>query len=432
MNRFAEEYASKKVTIQDVLHMIQSNDLIWTSYNGLEPQSFFRELHTIKDRVEHVTVRHAGLWKNYEFVSSPEMKGHFDVISSFYDEFARACHDYQISSYMPIHLHNGVARCLEDRHINMFVGMVCPMDEHGYVHFSLNAYNEMDTVFRSDVVVMLVNKNLPVVGGDNLVHISDIDYIVEVEDPLITIEGSQPGETEMKIGANVASLVEDGSTIQLGIGNIPNAVGTYLAEKNDLGVHTEMITSIIADLSESRVITGKKKTINRGKIVGSFALGNQRLYEYLDHNPEIALMSGSYVNDPRVICQNDRMVSINSCLQVDLTGQICSESMGHVQYSGTGGAADFAVGASHSKGGKSIVAVKSTAKKGTVSTIQPLLTPGAVVSISRNDIDYIITEYRIAKIKGKSIAERVENLIHIAHPKFRDELRQKAKDYKIW
>lgn len=193
-----------------------------------------------------------------------------------------------------------------------------------------------------------------------------------------------------------------------------------------------MITSIIADLSESRVITGKKKTINRGKIVGSFALGNQRLYEYLDHNPEIALMSGSYVNDPRVICQNDRMVSINSCLQVDLTGQICSESMGHVQYSGTGGAADFAVGASHSKGGKSIVAVKSTAKKGTVSTIQPLLTPGAVVSISRNDIDYIITEYGIAKIKGKSIAERVENLIHIAHPKFRDELRQKAKDYKIW
>ena len=432
MNRFIEEYNAKKVTIQDVLNMVKSNDLIWTSYNGLEPQSFFRELHTIKDRVEHVAVRHAGLWKDYEFVSNPEMHGHFEVISSFYDEFARAAHDYQISSYIPIHLHNGVVRCLEDRHINMFVGMVCPMDEHGYVHFSLNAYNEMDTVFQADTVVMLVNKNLPVVGGDNIVHISDIDYIVEVDDPLITIEGSEPGELEMQIGSHIASLVEDGSTIQLGIGNIPNAVGKYLADKNDLGVHTEMITSIIANLSEARVITGKRKNINRGKIVGSFALGNQKLYEYLDHNPEIALMTGSYVNDPRIICQNDRMVSINSCLQVDLTGQVCSESIGYRQYSGTGGAADFAIGAAHSKGGKSIVAVKSTAKRGTVSTIQPILSPGAVVSISRNDIDYIITEYGIAKIRGKTIAQRVENLINVAHPKFRDELRAKAKEYKIW
>ena len=432
MNKFISEYNSKKITIKETLDLVQSNDLIWTSFNGLEPEAFLRELHTIKDRVENVSVRHAGLWRNYDFLSLSEMRGHFFAISSFYDSFARDAHDHKLSSYMPLHLHNGCERTLEDRHINLFVGMASPMDEHGYVRFALCVLNEMDAVHKADKIVMLINPNLPTVAGNNQVHIRDIDYVVEVDDPAITIGGSTPTDVEMKIGSYVGSLVDDGSTIQLGIGNIPNAIGKYLTDKNDLGVHTEMITSIIAHLAEERVITGKRKTIDRCKIVGNFALGSQELYDYMDDNPEIALLSGSYTNDPRIIAMNDNMVSINTCLQVDVTGQVCSESIGHRQYSGTGGASDFAVGASSSRGGKSIVAVRSTAKKGTISTILPRLSEGAVVSISRNDIDYIVTEYGIAKMKGQSIAQRVENLIAVAHPNFRDEIREGVNRCKIW
>ena len=432
MSKFTREYENKKITIREALSLVKSNDLIWTSYNGLEPEAFLRELHTVAHRVENVSLRHAGLWRDYDFISKPEMQGHFSAISSFYDAFARDAHDCRISSYIPLHLHNGCERTLEDRHANIFVGMCSPMDEHGYVRFALCVLNEMDAVFEADKVVMLINPNLPTVAGNNQVHIRDIDYVVEVDDPAIIIGNSEPTEVEMRIGAHIGSLVQDGSTIQLGIGNIPNAIGKYLADKNDLGVHTEMITSVIAELAEARVITGKRKTIDRCKIVGNFALGSKQLYDYMDDNPEIALMSGSYTNDPRVISSIDNMVSINTCLQVDVTGQVCSESIGPRQYSGTGGAADFAVGASNARSGKAIVAVRSTAKKGTVSTIQPMLTEGAVVSISRNDVDYIVTEFGIAKMKGQTIAQRVENLIAVAHPDFRDEIRAGVERWRIW
>ena len=432
MNDWKKEYEQKRITLDQVYGMIRSDDYICISYNALEPMAFLENLHTIRDRVEHVRIRHGGLWKDYPFASQKEMAGHFQAMTTFYDACNRKHHAEKLSSLVPGHMHNNTQRLLEDQKINIFYGMVTPMDRHGFMRLPLNMVYEMDALEAADTVILQVNRNLPVVQGQNMVHIRDVDYIVELDQENITISNIDPTDVEMKIGQYVAGLVPDGATIQLGIGKIPNAVGKFLAEKNDLGVHTEMITSIIADLAEQGVITCRRKTLHPGLIVGAFALGSQKLYDYLDENPMVSIMRASYINNPAVIAKNDRMTSINTCLQIDLTGQICSESLGTRQFSGSGGAGDFAVGASHAKEGKSIIAVHSTAKNGTISTIQPTLYPGSAVNITRNDTDYIVTEYGVAKMKGRCIQDRVEQLIAISHPDFRDELREKAKELMIW
>lgn len=427
-----EMSASKKTTAEQVAAQIKSNDKIWTSYNGLEPTLFLKQLHKIAPNVENVMIRHAGWCLPYDFVLDPACTGHIVPITGFTDDYTRRMHDSTRNTlFIPSHLHNGVERCGWESP-DLFVCMATPMDENGFFRISLSLIAEKDIMPRCKRVVLEVNDKLPRTNGDTEVHISEIDAFYESQEPLIIIPDSEPGELDMEIGRHVASLVPDGATIQLGIGNIPNAVAKFFMEKNDLGVHTEMITSSMARLAKAGVITGRKKTLHPGKIVGNFAMGSQELYDYMDNNPSVWLMRGSYTNDPRVIAQNDNMVSINAALQIDLCGQICSESLGSVQYSGTGGAADFAIGANHSKGGKSIIAVRSTAKKGTLSTIQPVLSPGSIVSISRNDIDYVVTEYGIAKLRGVPISGRVENLINIAHPKFRDELREGAEKYRLW
>ncbi|HWQ62375.1 MAG TPA: acetyl-CoA hydrolase/transferase C-terminal domain-containing protein, partial [Negativicutes bacterium] len=223
-----------------------------------------------------------------------------------------------------------------------------------------------------------------------------------------------------------------GDTVQLGIGGIPNAVAQAFLTKQDLGVHTEMITSSMADLAEAGVITGRRKTLHKGKMIGTFALGTQKLYDFIDGNPAVQLLRGDYVNNPFVIARNDNMVSINTALQVDLTGQICSESIGLKTYSGTGGQNDTAEGAIHARNGRSIIALYSTARDGTISTIQPWLTPGAAVTLSRNNIDYVVTEYGIAPLKARTIRQRVANLIAVAHPDFRRELGEAAFKNEIW
>ena len=377
-------------------------------------------------------IRHAGWCRPYDFVLDPACKGHIVPITGFTDDYTRSVHDSTRNTlFIPANLHNGVERCGWDDP-DLFVCMATPMDENGYFRMSLSLIAEKDIIPRCKRIVLEVNDKLPRTHGETEIHISEIDAFYESSEELIIIPDSEPGELDMEIGRYVASLVPDGATIQLGIGNIPNAVAKFFMEKNDLGVHTEMITSSMARLAKAGVINGRKKTLHPGKIVGNFAMGSQELYDFMDDNPSVWLMRGSYTNNPQVIAQNDNMVSINAALQVDLCGQICSESLGSVQYSGTGGAADFATGAIHSKGGKSIIAIRSTAKKGTVSTIQPVLSPGSIVSISRNDIDYVITEYGIAQMRGVPISGRVENLINIAHPKFRDELREGAEKYRLW
>jgi len=291
---------------------------------------------------------------------------------------------------------------------------------------------EKDLISVAKTVILEINPNLPRTYGDTHVHISEVDYIVEHEAPLVEVQPIEPSEEEKAIGQYVAELIEDGSTIQLGIGGIPNAIAKFLMNKKDLGVHTEMFTDGMVDLAEAGVVTGRKKTIWRGKMVGNFALGTKKLYNFVNENLAVEFQPGRVTNDPRVIAKNYKMVSVNTALQIDLTGQVVSESIGHIQYSGTGGQNDTAIGAQMSPGGKSIIALRSTAKNGTISTIVPVLPPGAKVTLLRADVDYVVTEYGVAHLKARSIRERVRQLISIAHPDFREELRREAERLKLW
>jgi acyl-CoA hydrolase len=305
------------------------------------------------------------------------------------------------------------------------------MDSHGYFRCSLSQLQESKLAEVCDRIILEVNPNIPFVGGDTAIHISQIDCLIEVDTPVPQTPRIEPNETEQTIGGYIAELIHDGDTIQLGIGGIPNAVGKALLSKHDLGVHTEMLTNSISDLVEANVVTGRKKNIHKGKIIATFALGDATLYKMMDHNPAVEILRAEYVNDPFVIKQNDNMVSINTCISIDLTGQVNSESIGAQQYSGTGGQSDTAYGAIHAKNGRSIIALTSTALDGKISSIVPVLAPGAVVSLQRNNVDLVVTEYGVARLRGRNISERVENLIAIAHPDFREELRVGARQYDL-
>ncbi len=431
-NRYQEMYNAKKITVEEALSLIKPGDEIVSGFAGLEPMAILSKLHTIKDRVSDITVWLSLSMGSYEFFNNPEMKDIFRTNSFFLGAGLRKAHSLGTVSLQPVHLHNGFVRKVQVKPPNVFIGTVGPMDKHGYCRTALSALYEKTFIENADLVIMEVNPRLPNVGGDTELPIDDIDYIVEVDRPVPILPVAPITENDQTIGNYVATLVNDGDTIQLGIGSIPNAVALAFMNKRDLGIHTEMITSSMAELAMAGVVTGRKKTLHKGKLIGNFALGTQELYDFLDNNPSVQLLRGEYVNNPFVIAQNDNMVSINTGLQVDLTGQICSESIGLRSWSGTGGQNDTAEGAIHAKNGRSIIALNSTAKDGTISTIQPWLTPGAAVTLSRNNIDYIVTEYGIAPMKARTIRERVENLIAVAHPDFRQSLREAAFKHQIW
>lgn len=427
-----EKYNAKKISVEEALGLIRSGDEIVAGFCGVEPMAILSKLHTIKDRVSDVTVWYSLGMGNHEFFRNPELKAAFTTSSWFYGFGTREAHKLGTVSYQPAHLHNGFTRKNEVQPPRIYIGTVTPMDRHGYLKHSLSVLYEKTFIEAADLVIMEVNPRLPDVGGDTEVHIDDIDYIVEADRPIPILPAAAISDTDRKIGELVASLVNDGDTVQLGIGGIPNAVAQAFIAKQDLGIHTEMITSSMADLAEAGVVTGRRKTLHKGKMIGNFALGTQKLYDFLDGNPSVQLLRGDYVNNPFVIARNDNMVSINTALQVDLTGQVCSESIGLRTYSGTGGQNDTAEGAIHARNGRSIIALYSTARDGTVSTIQPWLTPGAAVTLSRNNVDYVITEYGIAPLKARTIRQRVANLIAVAHPDFRRELQEAAFKNEIW
>lgn len=429
---YAQQLNDKTITLNDALHHIKSGDTVYASTNTQEPVGFLSQIDSIASQVEDVTLYSVGFEYPYTFLSDERSVGHIGTRASFLDSVMRKNHALHTVDFVPLHLHAWKERNELNRHINVFVGAVSPMDKHGYFRFSLGAGMEPELALQADTVILEVNPQLPQVGGYTEIHISDVDYVYEYSHAPYERPQAELDDVSLAIGKHVASLVDDGATIQIGVGKITDAAAAYLNDKNDLGVHTEMITTSIAQLARSGVITGKRKTLLPRRIVAGFAIGTKELYEFLDDNPSIFLAPTSFVNDPVVIAQNYRMTSINTAIQVDLTGQICSESIGYRQFSGTGGAADFATGAIRSQGGKSIIALKSTAKNGTISTIQPFLNPGAVVSINRNDIDYVVTEYGIAELKGKTLQDRAKALIAIAHPNFRDELESKRLEYQIW
>ncbi len=424
-------HKSKKITIEEAVDKVESNQKICIAMAGSEPQGLMHGLSRRKDNLENVHIISCLMMGDYQ-VTKPEYKDRFFTETWFYGPGDRDNHQYANVSYIPNNLHEAGKKKLENDHVNIFWGTATPMDMRGYFSLSLGLTYEKMMIEEADVVVLEINENLPWTLGDTMVHISEIDYLVENNAPLIELPVIEPGEEEKTIGNYIAGMVENGSTIQLGIGGIPNALAQALLDKRELGVHTEMFTDGLVDLFEAGAITGRKKSIWRGKMVGTFALGTQKLYDFIDKNIAIEFQQGCVTNDPCVIGRNHKMVSINTALTVDLTGQVCSEAIGNKQYSGTGGQVDTHRGAQRSTGGKGIIALRSTARNGSISTITTQLPMGSKVTMGRNDIDYIVTEYGIAHLKGKTIRERIDALVNIAHPDFRCELRSEANKLQIW
>jgi acyl-CoA hydrolase len=428
---FAELYKRKLMTAEEAVRKIHSHDEIVVAVAASEPPGLLSKLHTVKDQVEDVSVVMVLPLGEYDYYMKPEMKGHFMLNAWYFGGGCRKVFGQGTVAYNPTHLHNCMAKRIDVKNPRIFFGTAAPMDKNGCLNLSLGIMVEKDAIENADLVVIEVNENLPRTHGDTLIHIRDVDVIVENHRPVPALPAVVPTEKDKLIGQYIAELVEDGSTIQLGIGGIPNAAALFLANKRDLGVHTEMLSDAIVDLVEAGAITGREKTIWKDKIVATFAFGSKKLYDFIHENPMIEMQRGSVVNDPYVVGQNHKMVSINTTLQVDLFGQCCSESIGFRQYSGSGGAADTAAGAQKSKGGKSIMALYSTVKEDSLSSIVPVLSPGAAVTLSRNDVDYVVTEYGIASLRGTNLAERVKRLSAVAHPKFRDMLLEEAKKMQL-
>ena len=427
MNLYEAEYQSKRVTIEEALDSLKDGDVIGTSQCANEPTAFFDAIDHLRSSGKHFRMFAPMCFSPHRFLSDPIYQNTFDMDITFLMGATRKGREQGLLSYYPGDLHNGASRWIEVNGCNVFIAAATPMDRHGYFMIPLCLIHEKTFLEAADRVILQVNPNLPRIYGDTEVHIRNVDMIVEAETPLPYLPVSTPNELEMTIGNYVASLVNDGDCIQLGIGSMPNAVGHHLMDKKDLGLHTEMFTSIMGDMIRKGVITGARKNYNKGLHIGCFAGGDLALYETLSTNPAVRLCPTSVAVDPGEICKNDNMVSINTIIEMDITGQVCSESIGPKQFSGTGGAFCFAYGALHSKGGKGILAFQASTKKG-VSKISSQLKPGAVVSIPRNYVDYVVTEYGIAHLRGRSVKERVLQLISIAHPDVREELRRYAKE----
>ena len=429
---YQEMYQRKTISVEEALQEIKSGQEITCALIACEPVTMLSQLHTIKDRVEDVSVVTALLMNEYEFFMAPEMKGHFLLNTWFYTAGSRKAHSHGTVSYLPLELHRAVASRSFHRQPDVFLGCASPMDQHGYLSLSIDSVCEKDLMEQANKVIIEVNPNFPRSYGDTHIHISEIDHIIETERPLPVIPEVIINDKERAIGEYVADLIEDESTLQIGYGNIPMAVTACLTAKKDLGVHTELFSEGLLDLYEAGAITNRKKTIWQDKFVADCALGTKRLYDFFDNNMAVEFQRGRIVNDPRVIGRNHKMVAINSALEIDLTGQCCAESIGSRHYSGTGGHKEFAQGIQYSPGGKSIVAFQSTLRDDTISHIVPQLAPGATVTTSRIDVDYVVTEYGVASLRGRSIRERVKELINIAHPDFRDFLRSEAERNQIW
>ncbi|MEA4816883.1 MAG: acetyl-CoA hydrolase/transferase C-terminal domain-containing protein [Lachnospiraceae bacterium] len=333
---------------------------------------------------------------------------------------------------MPCHLGQIPRIWEEEMHkVDVFYAMVSPMDRHGYFSVGVSAVEVLAQLKMARYVFLEVNDRMPRTYGTNIVHISQVTALCECSYDLPELPSPPISDDDMIIGQTIAELIPDGATLQLGIGGIPDAVGKCMTNKKDLGLHTEMFCESMIDLIESGVVNNSKKNIDRGITMCAFALGTKRMYDFLDENPSVQFRGGEYVNDPYVIGKFDNFVSVNSCVEVDFWGQVCSESVGPKNISGTGGQVDFVRGCYLSPGGKSFIAMNSTVKGGTVSKIKPMLTPGAVVTTLKTDVEYIVTEYGAARLRGKTLRQRTRELISIAHPKFREELTFEARKMNI-
>lgn len=416
-------YNSKLVTAQEAVTHIKSGDRVVLGHACGEPKDLVDAMVANYKQYKDVEVVHMVAMGKGEY-TKPEMAPHFRHNALFAGATTRDAIFEGRGDFSPTFFYE-VPRLFEKYlHVDVLLMKVSKPDEHGYCSFGVSCDYTKPASKSAKLVIAEVNECMPRTHGDSFIHVSEIDYLVETDYPVVELKPPKIGDVEKAIGENCASLVEDGSTLQLGIGAIPDAVLLFLKDKKDLGIHSEMFSDGVVDLVEAGVINNKKKTFHNGKMVVTFLMGTKKLYDFVNNNPTVELYPVNYVNNPAVIMKNNKMVSINSCVQVDFMGQINSESIGPKQISGVGGQVDFVRGASMAEDGegKSIIAIPSTAAKGKVSRIVPFLDHGSSVTTSRNDVQYVVTEYGIAELRGKSLIDRAKALINIAHPNFRDEL----------
>ncbi|HEY7589997.1 MAG TPA: GNAT family N-acetyltransferase [Candidatus Limnocylindrales bacterium] len=421
-----ERHAAKIETATQAVRRIRHGSRVFIGSGAGEPQSLVAAL-AARENLDDTEIVHI-MTLGVAPYAAPALDQRFRHNAFFIGANTREAVNEGRADYTPVFL-SEIPRLFRDGRIVIDVALiqVSEPDEHGYCSYGVSTDIVKSAAESAKVVIAEVNSQAPRALGDCFIHVRDIDALVPCDDPILEAPQGEESDLALAIGKHIASLVEDGATLQLGIGQIPDAVLRYLGDRRDLGVHTEMFSDGILPLIEKGVITNARKTLHRGKMVASFVLGSRALYDFVDDNPMVEFHPTEHTNDPFVIAQNERMTSINSALEVDLTGQVCADSLGPLFYSGIGGQVDFVRGASRSRGGKAIIALPATADGGTVSRIVPALKPGAGVVTSRGDVHYVVTEYGVAYLHGKSIRERATALIEIAHPRFRPWLLAEAK-----
>ena len=417
----------KSVSAEEAVKVIKSNDKVYVQAAAAAPQKLIKAMSERHEELKNVEVCHLHT-EGEAMYANPKYKDSFHVNSFFIGKNVRHTLKAGNGSYTPVFL-SELPTLFKRNIVDLNVALihVSVPDKHGYCSLGVSVEATLAAIENANYVIAQVNKQMPRTFGAGIIHISEINAFVECDESLPGFEASIPTETEQKIGNYVAELIEDRSTLQMGIGNIPNAVLSKLGNHKDLGLHTEMFSDGVIDLILKDVINGNYKKVNRGRALATFLIGSQRLYDYVDDNPFVEMRASNYTNDVGIISQNPKMVAINSAIEVDLTGQVCADSIGKSMYSGVGGQMDFIRGASLSEGGKAIIALPSITNKG-ISRIVPFLKQGAGVVTTRAHVQYIVTEYGVANLYGKTIKQRVKELVHIAHPDFRESMEREYYD----
>ena len=425
-------YAQKKVTASDAVQFVKNGDMIIVPTGVGEPPALLTALSDMRRSFIDVKVAQILAIRKFGYID-PETVDHVRHVALFYGAATRAGGQAGWVDFIPNYF-SEIPSLIRRQQMpaDVVFSMASPMDKHGYFSLSLGADYTMAAVAKARAVVLEVNPNVPFAFGNCHVHISQVAALVESETPVLEVGLPHIGPVQEAVGKYVADLVEDGSTLQIGYGGIPDAVVMQLTAKHDLGIHTEMIGDGILTLLEAGAVTNTRKNHMPGKMVATFALGSNKLYQFMDRNPALEMHPVDFTNPPSLAGQNDKLVSVNATLQIDLLGQCGSESLGQLPYSGTGGQADFVRAANISNGGKSFIVLPSTAKNDSISRIVPMLSPGTHVSTSKNDVNYVVTEFGVAQLRGKSAKQRARELISIAHPDFRAELIEQAKIMQVY
>ncbi len=421
------KYLQKKMAAPDAIKLVNDGDLIVLPTGVGEPPTLLAALSEQRRDFRDVKVAQILAMRKFGYID-PQTVEHVRHVALFYGGATRAGGQQGWIDFIPNYF-SEIPSLIKRGQMpaDVVFSMASPMDAHGYFSLSLGADYTMAAVAKARAVVLEVNPNVPFAYGHCHVHISQVTALIESTDPVLEVGLPKIGPVQEAIGKYVADLIDDGTTLQIGYGGIPDAVVMQLTHKHDLGIHTEMVGDGILTLLESGAVTNRRKNYLPGKMVATFALGSGKLYKFMERNPMLEIHPVDFTNTPSLAGKNDNLVAINATLQIDLLGQCGSESLGHLPFSGTGGQSDFVRAANMSNGGKAFIVLPSTAKDDSISRIVPMLTPGTHVSTSKNDINYVVTEYGVAQLRGKSAKQRARELIGIAHPNFRAELTEQAK-----